>query len=55
MYTRFWWGTLEGKRSLRRPRRRWKDNIKMDFQEVGLGGAWTGLSWLSIGTGGGHL
>jgi hypothetical protein len=27
----------------------------MDFQEVGLGGAWTGMSGLSIGTGGGHL
>ena len=24
-----------GKRPLRRPRRRWKDNIKMDRQEVG--------------------
>ena len=28
-------GKLEGKRPLGRPRRRWKDNIKMDFQEVG--------------------
>ena len=26
------------KRPLGRPRRRWEDNIKMDFQEVGLGG-----------------
>ena len=25
----------EGKRPLGRPRRRWKDNIKMDLQEVG--------------------
>jgi len=25
----------EGKRPLGRPRRRWKDNIKMDVQEVG--------------------
>jgi len=25
----------EGKRPLTRPRRRWKDNIKMDLQEVG--------------------
>jgi hypothetical protein len=25
----------DGKRSLGRPRRRWKDNIKMDLQEVG--------------------
>jgi hypothetical protein len=29
-------------RLLGRPRRKWKDNIKMDLQEVG-GGAWTGL------------
>jgi hypothetical protein len=30
-------GKPEGKRSLRRPRGRWEDNIKMDFQEVGFG------------------
>ena len=28
-------GKPEGKRPLRRPRRRWEDNIKMDIQEVG--------------------
>ena len=28
----------EGKISLRRPRRRWEDNIKMDLQEVGCRG-----------------
>ena len=27
----------EGKRPLGRPRRRWKGNIKMDLQEVGMG------------------
>jgi hypothetical protein len=27
----------EGKRPLGRPRRRWEDKIKMDFQEVGCG------------------
>jgi hypothetical protein len=31
-------GKLEGKRPLGRPRRKWEDNIKMHFQEVGLGG-----------------
>ena len=31
-------GKPEGKRPLGRPRRRWEDNIKMDFQEVGGGG-----------------
>jgi hypothetical protein len=27
-------GKPEGKRPLGRPRRRWKDNVKMDVQEV---------------------
>jgi len=30
-------GKPEGKRTLRRSRRRWEDNIKMDLQEVGCG------------------
>jgi hypothetical protein len=30
-------GKPEGKRALRRPRRRWRDNIKMDLLEIGLG------------------
>jgi len=30
-------GKPEGKRPLGRPRRRWKDNIKMHLQEVGWG------------------
>jgi len=47
-------GNPEGKRPLRRPRRRWEDNIKMDLQEMGWG-AWIGLVWLRIGTGGGPL
>ena len=47
-------GKPEGKRSLRRPRRRWEDNIKWIFRkwEGAVGTEW---SWLSIGTGGGHL
>ena len=31
-------GKPEGKRPLVRPRHRWKDNIKMDLQDVGCGG-----------------
>jgi hypothetical protein len=31
-------GKPEGKRPLGRPRLKWEDNIKMDFQEVGCGG-----------------
>ena len=30
-------GKTKGKRPLGRPRRRWKDNIKTDLQEVGCG------------------
>jgi len=30
-------GKTEGKRQRGRPRRRWKDNIKMDLREVGGG------------------
>jgi len=48
-------GKPEGKRPLGRPRRRWEDNVKTDLQEVGCEGAWTGSSWLRIGTGDGHV
>jgi len=34
----------EGKRPLGRPRRRWKDNIKIDLQEVGCGG----MDWAEL-------
>jgi hypothetical protein len=51
---RFRVGKPEGKRPLRKPKRRWEDNIQMDLQEVGCG-AWTGWSGLRIGTGGGYL
>jgi len=38
-------GKLEGKRPLRRPRRRWVDNIRMDLLEVGCGYMdWIGLA-----------
>ena len=38
-------GKPEGKRPMRRPRRRWEDNIKMDLQEVGGGcGDWMELA-----------
>jgi hypothetical protein len=47
-------GKSVGKRPLGRHRHRWKDNIKMDLQEVGEVME-TGWSWLRIGTGGVHL
>jgi hypothetical protein len=34
----------EGRRPLGRPRRRWKDNIKMDLQEVG----WGCMDWIDM-------
>jgi hypothetical protein len=37
-------GKPEGKRPLGRPRRRWEDNIKMDFQEVG----WVCGDWMEL-------
>ena len=48
---------LEGKRALGSFKCSWEDTIKMDLQEVGWGGrgAWTGLLWLMIQTGGGYL
>ena len=37
-------GKPEGKRPLRKQRRRRKDNIKMDLQEVGCGG----MNWIEL-------
>ena len=34
----------QGERPFRRPRRRWKDNIKMDLQEVGC----EGMDWIQL-------
>jgi hypothetical protein len=49
-------GKSEGKRPLGRPRRRWKDGIRMDLGETGwCGVVWCGFSWFRIGTGGGLL
>jgi hypothetical protein len=37
-------GKLEGKRPLRKPSRRWEDNIKMDLQEVGR----RAMDWIDL-------
>jgi hypothetical protein len=37
-------GKPEGKTPLGRPRHRWEDNIKMDFQEVGC----RGMDWIEL-------
>jgi hypothetical protein len=33
-----------GLRTLRRPRLRWVDNIKMDLREIG----WDGMDWIDL-------
>jgi hypothetical protein len=44
-------GKPEGKRPLGRPRRRLEGGIRMDLEEIGLGGGgWIGFDWLRIGT-----
>jgi hypothetical protein len=37
-------GKPEGKRPLERPRRRWKDGIKMDLREIG----WEAVEWIHL-------
>jgi hypothetical protein len=37
-------GKPEGKRSLRRPRRRWVDSIKLELREIG----WDGMDWIDL-------
>jgi hypothetical protein len=37
-------GRQNGKIALGKPRCRWKDNIKMDLQEVG----WGGMNWIDL-------
>jgi hypothetical protein len=44
MYTGFCYGNLKERDHLEEPRRRWEDNNKMDFQEVGCGGVY----WLEL-------
>jgi hypothetical protein len=37
-------GKPKGKRPLGRPGRRWEDNIRLELQEVGLGG----MNWIEL-------
>jgi hypothetical protein len=43
-YSRIVVGEPEGKRPLRRPRRRWVDNIKINLREIG----WNGMDWIDL-------
>jgi hypothetical protein len=47
-------GRLEGKRPLGGSRRRWEDNIKMDFREIGIDGA-NCIRLAQVGSSGGLL
>jgi hypothetical protein len=51
VHTGFWYGNLRERDHLE-DKRRWEANVEVDLQEVGKG-AWTGLIWLRLGTGGG--
>jgi hypothetical protein len=48
----FWWGDLMGKYHLEDPG---VDGVILKWISKKWDGAWTGLSWLKIGTGGGLL
>jgi hypothetical protein len=48
------WENPEGKRPLKRHRRRLVDNIEMDLREMGWV-VWNGLIWLRMGNSGGIL
>jgi hypothetical protein len=37
-------GKPEGNRPLGKHRRRWENNIKMDFREIG----WDGVDWIDL-------
>jgi hypothetical protein len=42
-------GKLEGKRSLKKPRHRWEDGIRMDLRDINWGGG--GVEWVQLARG----
>jgi hypothetical protein len=54
VYTRFWIGNLREKDHLKDPSVDGRKILRLIFKKWDVG-TWTGLSWLRIGTGGGHL
>jgi hypothetical protein len=44
-------GEPKGKRLVGRPRRRWKNGIRIDLREISWE-VWIGFGWLRIDTGG---
>jgi hypothetical protein len=53
-YTGFWWGNLREIDRLGDPVVDWRIILRWIFRKWDVG-VWTGSSWLSIKTGGGHL
>jgi len=54
VYTGFWWGNLRERDYLEDPDLDRGIILKWIFRKRDVG-VWTGSSWLTIGTGGGHL
>ena len=54
MHTGFWWGSLRERDNLVDPGTDGRIIWRWIFRKWDVG-AWTGLIWLRIGTGGGHL
>ena len=54
VYTGFWWGNVKERDHLVEPGIDMRIILKWIFRKWDVG-IWTGLSWLMIGTGGGHL
>jgi hypothetical protein len=53
-YTGFWWGNLREKEHLGDPGADGRIILRCIFMQWDVG-VWTGLIWLRVGTGGGHL
>jgi hypothetical protein len=47
-------GKYERDRKPGKSKRRWEDNIRMDFRQL-VGKLWTGFTWLRTGTKSGFL